>query len=201
MQDVMYEFRTSGHVKLANWWYDPTVPFIYPEDDMEEEAVGESSMYELPDGTLIDLTNRVGKDLCRIPELYFTEELPFGGVTTTIADEHETLSNLPLHQLIHSSLSAVGDVDVRKDLASNIVLTGGSSLFSTLEQRLSLELPRIVSSAYKPKVVASKYNVERAFAPWIGGSILSSLGSFQQLWLSKTEYDEYGVILSVQRFP
>jgi actin-like protein 6A len=53
----------------------------------------------------------------------------------------------------------------------------------------------------KPKVVASRNNVERSCAPWIGASILTSLGSFQQLWLSRTEYEEYGATMGIQRFP
>lgn len=211
MQDLMYEFRTSEHVKLPQWWYDPSVPFIYPEakddtgskDKMEVDTPVAESTYELPDGTLIDLTTRVGKDLCRVPELLFSEEVPYlpNGIDMSILDQHPTLSNLPLHKLIHSSLSAVGDVDIRKDLAGNILLTGGSSVFENMEQRLSLEVPRVVSGAYKCKVLASRNSVERSCAAWIGGSVLTSLGSFQQLWLSRTEYDEYGAALATQRFP
>ena len=33
---------------------------------------------------------------------------------------------------------------------------------------------------------------ERRFGSWIGGSILASLGSFQQMWISKHEYEENG---------
>ena len=32
----------------------------------------------------------------------------------------------------------------------------------------------------------------RTYAAWIGGSILASLGTFQQMWISKAEYDESG---------
>jgi len=33
---------------------------------------------------------------------------------------------------------------------------------------------------------------ERKFSVWNGGSILSSLSTFQQMWISKEEYDEAG---------
>lgn len=210
MHDLMYEFRTSGHVYLPQWWYDPTVPFVYtePEDTTADAVVASTTtpaVYELPDGTLVDLTNRLGKDLCRVPELWFTDHVPFNDTTTTTTTtslQDATCTNLPLHRLVHESLSSVTDVDVRKELASSILLTGGPSVVPNLEQRLSLEVPRLVSSAFgKTKVVASRYHVERQFAGWIGASILSSLGSFQQLWLSKTEYEEYGATLAVQRFP
>lgn len=211
MQDLMYEFRTSGYVQLAHWWYDPTVPFLYNDSDDENSADkmdmdSGTNTYELPDGTLVDLTNRIGKDLCRIPELFFSQDLPFlpddyANQTDATWNAHASLSNAPLPKLVHNSLSAVGDVDTRKELVSSILLTGGSSLFGNLEKRLSLEMTRITSSAYKCKVTASRHSIERSCASWIGGSILSSLGSFQQLWLSRTEYEEYGATLAVQRFP
>lgn len=214
MQDLMYEFRTSGNVAVPAWWYDETVPFCKnPATEAGDEMVvdpispggSESITYELPDGTLVDLTNRVGRDLCRVPELLFTDQVPFVSAdqisNSSVLMEHESLTNLPLHKLVHESLAAVGDVDVRKDLAANIVLTGASSLLPNMEQRLSLETSRMTSSAYKCKVLASRHAVERSCAAWIGGSILSSLGSFQQLWLSRTEYEEYGATLAIQRFP
>jgi len=235
MQDLMYELRSSES-KCPEWWYDPSVPFLYKDEEEEEEEDGnddskdgsddddedsdddkmqvdsgkEAKHYELPDGTLVDLSgNRVGRDLTRVPELWFTDECPFpdnshtaaSSSTADILQQHPTLSNLPLHQLIHDSLAAVADVDIRKDLAGSILLTGGCAVTPNLEKRLSLELSRTVSSAYKPKVVASKFDVERQCAAWIGASVLTSLGSFQQLWLSKTEYDEYGGTLAIQRFP
>ena len=233
MQDLMYELRSSKHVALPDWQSSRTLLFSSQaeddddamkkdnddddDDDEEEEeqqdnnnpeTADEAAVFELPDGTLIDLTTKVGKDLCRVPELMFADKLPFmsedtiassSSSSSSILNEHSSLSNLPLHELIHSALSAVGDVDARKDLAASILLTGGSSLFSGLEERLSYEVSQNVT--FKTKVLASRYNVERSCASWIGGSILTSLGFFQQLWLGRTEYDEYGVTMGIQRFP
>ena len=223
MQDLMYELR-SAEAQCPSWWYDPSVPFRYndknssgSDDDDESDDSGDADdkmevdssgarHYELPDGTLVDLTgSRVGRDLVRVPELWFLDECPFGDNVSSssedILQQHPTLSNLPLHKLIQSSLAAIADVDVRRDLAGAVLLTGGCAVTPNLEKRLSLEMPRLISSAYKAKVVASKFDVERQSASWIGASVLSSLGSFQQLWLSKTEYDEYGGTLAIQRFP
>jgi len=113
----------------------------------------------------------------------------------------KTLIDAPLHELIHQSLLSVGDVDIRKELTSNVILTGGSSLFPNLDARLSWELSQLLPAFTKPKVIAPRFSVERSCASWIGGSILTSLGSFQQLWLSRHEYEEYGATMSVQRFP
>ena len=43
--------------------------------------------------------------------------------------------------------------------------------------------------------------VERRFSVWIGGSILASLGSFQQMWMSKAEYQEHGAGLINKKAP
>jgi actin-like protein 6A len=164
------------------------------------------SMYEFPDGTLVDLTHStLGKDLTRIPELLFAKTLPFTDTdarsTTPLTNNLQTLGDAPLHELIHQSLLAVEDVDIRKELSSNILLTGGSSLFPNLDARLSHELTKLLPAFTKPKVVAPRFSVERTHAAWIGASILTSLGSFQQLWLSRTEYEEYGATMAIQRFP
>ena len=193
--------------------YRPHYPAANNMDPLATAAT--NNAYELPDGTYINLspTSKLGKNYIRLPELFFTLDTPFftggksgggGGGGGGILGQHHTLSNLPLHYLIYESLSAVGDTDIRKELANNIILTGGSSLYPNMEQRLSLEIPRLVPSNIKCRVIASSRHsstVERSCSAWIGGSILTSLGSFQQLWLSQTEYDEYGIDLSVQRFP
>ena len=88
---------------------------------------------------------------------------------------------LPLQKLIHKSLNEILDVDLRKELSSNIIVTGGASLFPTRDQRLSIERGEILPASCKYKVIASKNSVETRYSAWIGGSILSSLGSFQQV--------------------
>lgn len=45
------------------------------------------------------------------------------------------------------------------------------------------------------KIISAPGVSERRFGAWTGGSILSSLGSFQQLWVSKQEYEETGKVI------
>ena len=33
---------------------------------------------------------------------------------------------------------------------------------------------------------------DRNYSVWIGGSLMASLSSFQQMWISRSEYDEHG---------
>ncbi|KAJ4716915.1 actin [Melia azedarach] len=81
------------------------------------------------------------------------------------------------------------DVDIRKDLYGNIVLSGGSTMFPGIADRMSKEITALAPSSMKIKVVAPP---ERKYSVWIGGSILASLSTFQQMWISKGEYDESG---------
>ena len=52
-----------------------------------------------------------------------------------------------------------------------------------------------------PQVVCPVNQVERRYSVWIGGSILASLGTFQQMWMSKAEYQEYGAGLIHTKAP
>jgi len=81
------------------------------------------------------------------------------------------------------------DVDIRKDLYANIVLSGGSTMYEGIAERLTKEMVSLAPSTMKIKVVAPP---ERKYSVWIGGSILASLSTFQQMWISKQEYDESG---------
>jgi len=72
---------------------------------------------------------------------------------------------------------------------ANVVLSGGTTMFSGIGERMTKELTALAPSTMKIKVVAPP---ERKYSVWIGGSILSSLSTFQQMWISKGEYDESG---------
>ncbi|KAK3175207.1 NuA4 histone acetyltransferase subunit [Lepraria neglecta] len=105
-------------------------------------------------------------------------------------------SNPPPHQsqvvgtLIQTSLAQV-DVDIRPQLLSAVVVTGGSSLYQGFTDRLSQEL-QIMYPGTRVRISAPGNPVERKFGSWIGGSILASLGTFHQMWISKKEYEEQG---------
>merc|ERR1711879_64454 len=72
---------------------------------------------------------------------------------------------------------------------ANVVLSGGTTMFSGIGERMTKELTALAPSTMKIKVVAPP---ERKYSVWIGGSILSSLSTFQQMLISKGEYDESG---------
>lgn len=92
--------------------------------------------------------------------------------------------------LIQASLAAV-DVDIRNQLLGCVIVTGGSSLLFGFTERLNAELQGMFPSA-KVKLHAAGNTAERRYGAWIGGSILGSLGTFHQLWISSREYEEHG---------
>lgn len=93
-------------------------------------------------------------------------------------------------KLVFNSISAC-DIDLRPLLFNNVIVTGGNTLFPGFTERLSNELPMMVPGN-KVKVHAFGSQIERKSSSWLGGSILASLGTFNQLWISKKEYEEVG---------
>merc|ERR1712026_511704 len=93
-----------------------------------------------------------------------------------------------IDQLTYDSIQKC-DIDIRKDLYTNIVLSGGTTMFKGIDKRLEKDISAVSPASVKVKIVAPP---ERKYSVWIGGSILSSLSTFQDMWISKDEYDESG---------
>jgi actin len=81
------------------------------------------------------------------------------------------------------------DIDVRKDLYANFVLSGGTTMFQALLERVEKEITRLVPATRKIKVVARP---ERKYAVWIGASILAALVRFPQMMITHEEYNDAG---------
>jgi len=135
------------------------------------ESTSLEKTYELPDGQVIT----VGDERFRCPEVLFQPSF--------IGQEA-----VGIHETTYNSVMKC-EVDIRKDLYANVVLSGGTTMFEGIGQRMTKELTSLAPTTMKIKVVAPP---ERKYSVWIGGSILSSLSSFQQMWISKQEYDESG---------
>mmetsp|Transcript_7968 Transcript_7968/g.17549 ORF Transcript_7968/g.17549 Transcript_7968/m.17549 type:complete len:438 (-) Transcript_7968:184-1497(-) len=162
--------------------------------------------HELPDHSLVDL----GYERYHLPELLFTPALlktrpppslaPFPAKAAEFgALVPETALGLP--ELVAECIRAC-DTDLRRELWGSIVVAGGGSLVPGLTDRLHARLNELVPQmSMKVKLLAASSPAERRFAVWIGGSILASLGSFQQLWMSKQEYDEQGAAAIHRKCP
>lgn len=115
-------------------------------------------------------------------------------------------SLLSLPNAVRASIAAC-DTDLKRDFYANVVLSGGTALLPGLRERLERDLAAraatqvALAATSKVKVTSPANAVERRFSVWIGGSILASLGSFQQMWMSKAEYEEHGKALIHRRAP
>ncbi|CAH1115626.1 unnamed protein product [Psylliodes chrysocephalus] len=93
---------------------------------------------------------------------------------------------------IAATSAGMCDVDIRPALYSSVVLTGGNSLVQGFSDRLSRDLSSRTPGSMRLKMIAANGTVERRFGAWVGGSILASIGTFQQMWVSMQEYQEIG---------
>ena len=175
--------------------------------------------YELPDGETIEVGAerfRVAETLFEpgLVSSYGLERFDAAAAAKAENDENAAGSALPtskkgsaklflgdakldpsslkgIHSMVIESISRC-DPDVRKDLFGGVLLTGGNSVIPNMRERLERELMALGPQNSKIKVLAQQAQLERRFSAWIGGSILASLGSFQQMWFSKQEYEEHG---------
>ncbi|KAJ3800809.1 actin-related protein [Lentinula aff. detonsa] len=135
----------------------------------EKDTAGQHMEFRLPDGAVIQL----GPERFRAPELLFNPEI--------IGQEYAGV-----HQVIVDSINRV-DLDLRKSLFSNIVLSGGSTLCTGFGDRLLNEVKKLALKDVKIKIYAPP---ERKYSTWIGGSILAGLNAFKKMWVSAEEYQE-----------
>ena len=208
LTDRGYSFTTTAEKEIVK---DIKEKLCYMTQDFDaemkrfkvlSEVVEET--YELPDGQIIN----IGNEMFRAPEVLFRPEY--------IGLEQDGIHQLTLRSIMKC------DVDIRGDLWGNIVMCGGSTMYRGFPERLMKEFNGMVDksvlvdgyvkkyydyqnenktlgydiiellkkfTSYKPSIIAPP---ERKYSVWIGGSILSSLSTFEEMWIKKEEYDETG---------
>ncbi|TMW58152.1 hypothetical protein Poli38472_011740 [Pythium oligandrum] len=195
-----------------------------PFDEAQNTQLPKIS-YELPDKTIVQL----GTERFSVAEQYFTPpesaNAEGGDVVQTydddaMANELGVKRGVNLPQWICETGAMTTEAELRKELFQNVVLTGGSSSFENLPARLEREII-VAQSAFQSgtpgastagfgggsglgnvrvKLVAA-HAQERRIGSFLGGSILASLGSFHEMWMSKAEYAEHGAALIHKKCP
>lgn len=151
------------------------------ESPYDEKTVSSipSVHYEFPNGYHQDFSS----ERFRIPEALFDPSQMRGGMVGN--------TMLGVGHIVTTSVGMC-DVDVRPALYGSVVITGGNSFIQGFPERLNRDLSVRIPSSMRLKLISANGCSERRFGAWIGGSILASIGTFQQMWISSQEYEEAG---------
>lgn len=150
---------------------------LEPEKELSRRSEEVLREYKLPDGSII----RIGDQLYQAPEALFSPE-------------QLGIQSPGLSKMVSGSIARC-DADIQKMLYGEIVLSGGTTLFRGLDGRLLRELEQAASKGTTIKITAPP---DRCFSTWIGASIITSLSSFKQMWVTSADFKEFGTSV-VQR--
>jgi centractin len=151
--------------------YDPD-----KEEQLEMEQGKTYAMHTLPDGNNIT----IGAERYRAPEIIFKPHL--------IGLEYPGI-----HQVLINSIRKT-DLDLRSTFYKQIILAGGTTLFTGFGERLLNEIRKLAPKKIKIRISAP---TDRATTCWAGGSILASLATFKSMWMRRDEYEEHGHLKKV----
>lgn len=174
-----YNFHTTAEKEVVRMIKEKTCYVAINPVKEEKDVSGKYDDFTLPDGNVVKL----GTERFKAPEILFNPEL--------IGQEYAGI-----HQVVVDSINRA-DLDLRKALFANVVLSGGSTLYKDFGTRLLNEVRKLAVKEIKIKIYAPP---ERKYSTWIGGSILAALSTFKKMWVSAEEYQEDQEIIHKKSF-
>ena len=89
--------------------------------------------------------------------------------------------------MVWSSISF--DNELKREMGRNILLSGGSTLFEGLSERLQAELLSLAPAGTDIRIL---FNTNKRNSVWNGAQIFSSLPTMEKFWINKRDYSEFG---------
>ena len=172
--------RTPVSMEIANDIKEK-LAFVRCKDEIYEiDGKDNKIEYELPDGNKIELDKNMLSQCC---EVLFDPALSgYDRYKDKISDE------IGLSNKLYESIMKVS-VSVRYDLWRNVVIAGGTSYLKGISERIQKDVEQLAPFPITIKIIAPE---GRECSEWVGGSILTSLSTFEEMWITKDEYDETG---------
>ena len=130
-----------------------------------------SNTYNLPDGNAI----KIGEEKSLAPEILFNPSI--------IGSEHSSFQ-----EMIVTSINKV-DIDLRKNLFNNILISGGNTLFKGIQEKFHTEIKYLSPKNMKVRIHSPG---NRLLSCWTGGNVISTLEIFKKMWVTKDDWGEKG---------
>lgn len=164
-----YEFTTSLELELVSKIKEELC--VMKEEAKFQPNPNDYKVHQLPDDSIV----RISTERYSIPEAIFNPK-EFG------------INEDGIHEILFKSILRCAD-DIKNEMYSNIILSGGNTMFENFKKRLYNELTDLNQGKNQIEIIEPK---ERLYSTWIGGSIIGSMDTFPYICIKKEEYLEDG---------
>lgn len=170
LHEINYRFNSSAEKEIIKSIKEEA---CYIAENYENENII-SYNYELPDGNYVYLKEH----RIKCPEALFNPRL-IG------------LENNGIVEACYNSVQKC-DIDIRKDLYYNIIISGGNTSFKGLKERFLIDMKKKVPISIDIKVRDTENKITSV---WEGAKSISKLSEMESSWITKSEYEESGATI------
>jgi len=174
MSEKGFAFQSSSGFDLTRKIKEKLAEVAFDfRDQLRSPPIELEESYSLPDGQILKLTS----ERFRCAEALFDP--------SQLGIEAKGIQKLAYESIMKC------DVDVRKCLYQNVIVSGGTTTLKGFVKRFEKSLTDLFPSTLQGAISINAPN-DRLYSTWVGGSILSSLSTFKYMWIDKKEYQEVG---------